>query len=69
MTLEKALQEADRVMKSSYFHPTITKEAMGCILKELERVTKKLGQSLPNGGYVVHGIKNTMQPTIENDKA
>lgn len=67
MKLEEALQEADRVMKSPYFHPTITKEAMGCILNELESVTKRLAQILPNGGFVVEN-KNSMHPTIENDK-
>lgn len=42
-------------------------EAIGVVLTELERVTIKLGESLPNGGFCVKDCKNSMKPTLKHD--
>jgi len=36
-------------------------------LEENTRLNARLSDKLPNGGFRVHGIKNSMQPTFEND--
>jgi hypothetical protein len=49
------------------YHKQIS-DSIGVVLTELERVTTRLGESLPNGGFCVKGCKNSMKPTLVNDK-
>lgn len=49
------------------YHRQIS-EALSIVLCELEKVSTKLGESLPNGGFCVPNCNNSMKPTIENDK-
>jgi hypothetical protein len=75
MTLEKAIE----VLKvhqnwrlgedSELLKEAVLVEAIGVVLLELERVTTRLGESLPNGGFCVKNCKNSMKPTKINDKA
>jgi len=69
MTLEKAIEvlkvhqnwvlgEDSELLKISFLN-----EAIPIVLAELERVTKKLKEVLPNGGFVVKNCPNTMIPT------
>jgi hypothetical protein len=73
MTLEKAIEvmrvhqnwvigEDTELLKEHYIV-----EAIGVVLSELERVTNRLGESLPNGGFCVKGCKQSMKPTLKND--
>ena len=75
MTIEKAIEvlkvhqnwrlgEETELLKES-----VLVEAIGVVLNELERVTTRLGESLPNGSFCVKNCKQSMKPTIENDKA
>jgi len=41
--------------------------ALVVLMLELERVTTKLGESLPNGGFCVKNCKNSMKPTLKHD--
>jgi len=75
MNLEKAI-EVMRVHQnwrlgedSELLKESVLVEAIGVVLSELERLTKKLGESLPNGGFCAKDCKNSMKPTKENDKA
>lgn len=73
MTLEKAIEvlkvhqnwrlgEDTELLKES-----VLAEAIGVVLGELERVTTRLGESLPNGGFCVKNCKNSMKPTLKHD--
>jgi hypothetical protein len=73
MTLEKAIEvmrvhqnwvigEDTELLKEHYIV-----EAIGVVLSELERVTTRLGESLPNGGFCVKNCKQSMKPTIKHD--
>ena len=73
MTLEKAIEvmrvhqnwvigEDTELLKEYYIV-----EAIGVVLDELERVTKKIGESLPNGGFCAKNCKNSMKPTLKHD--
>jgi len=75
MNLEKAIEvmrvhqnwvigEDTELLKEHYIV-----EAIGVVLAELERVTTRLGESLPNGGFCVKNCKQSMKPTLINDKA
>lgn len=73
MILEKAIEvlkvhqnwrlgEDTELLKES-----VLVEAIGVVLAELERVTTRLGESLPNGGFCVPNCKNSMKPTLKHD--
>ena len=49
------------------YHRQIS-EALSIVLCELEKVSTKLGESLPNGGFCAKNCNNSMKPTLENDK-
>jgi len=44
-----------------------TRMSISLLLAENNRLNARLSDKLPNGGFRVHGIKNSMQPTFEND--
>lgn len=48
-------------------HPKVLTESINMLLEENNRLNARLKDKLPNGGFRVHGIKNSMQPTYEND--
>jgi hypothetical protein len=73
MTLEKSIE----VLKvhqnwrigedSELLKELVLVEAIGVVLAELERVTTRLGESLPNGGFCVKNCKQSMKPTLKHD--
>lgn len=74
MTLEKAIETLERYQSwrlgddtDILKHRNIT-ESIDMVLKSIKEFKSKLKDCLPNGGYVVHGVKNSMYPTFENDK-
>lgn len=73
MTIEKAIE----VLKvhqnwrlgeeTELLAESVLIEAIGVVLNELERVTTRLVESLPNGGFCVKNCKQSMKPTLKND--
>ena len=48
-------------------HPKVLTESINMLLEENNRLNARLKDKLPNGGFRVHGIKNSMQPTLKHD--
>jgi len=64
MTLEEAKGIA---MSFNGLAMDYKERALVVLMLELERVTTKLGESLPNGGFCAKNCKNSMKPTLKHD--
>jgi len=64
MTVEEAKEIA---MSFNGLAMDYKERALLVLMLELERVTTKLGESLPNGGFCVKNCKNSMKPTLKHD--
>jgi len=64
MTVEEAKEIA---MSFNGLAMDYKERALVVLMLELERVTTKLGESLPNGGFCVKNCKNSMKPTLKHD--
>ena len=64
MTVEEAKEIA---MSFNGLAMDYKERALVVLMLELELVTTKLGESLPNGGFCVKNCKNSMKPTLKHD--
>jgi hypothetical protein len=64
MTIELAKEIA---MALNGFASGDIDRALITLMLENERLSEKLGESLPNGGFCAKGCKKSMKPTIKND--
>lgn len=64
MTVEEAKEIA---MSFNGLAMDYKERALVVLMLELERVTTKLGESLPNDGFCVKNCKNSMKPTLKHD--
>ena len=64
MTVEEAKEIA---MSFNGLAMDYKERALVVLMLELERVTTKLGESLPNGGFCAKNCKNSMKPTLKHD--
>jgi len=74
MTLEEAIKIVEKHQEwrmgadTEMEHPRTLSLALNTLILGIKKLQEKLSDRLPNGGMRVHGIKNSMQPTTENDK-
>jgi len=68
MTIDEAKKNLETLLNDPDFYcDPKTRMSISLLLAENKRLNARLSDKLPNGGFRVHGIKNSMQPTFEND--
>ena len=68
MTIDEAKNNLETLLNDPDFYcDPKTRMSISLLLTENKRLNARLSDKLPNGGFRVHGIKNSMQPTFEND--
>jgi len=68
MTIDEAKNNLETLLNDPDFYcDPKTRMSISLLLAENKRLNDRLSDKLPNGGFRVHGIKNSMQPTFEND--
>ncbi len=68
MTTEEAINNLETLLNDPDFYcDSETRMSISLLLAENKRLNDRLSDKLPNGGFRVHGIKNSMQPTLKHD--
>ncbi len=68
MRIEEAINNLETLLNDPDFYcDPKTRMSIGLLLIENKRLNDRLSDYLPNGSFRVHGIKNSMQPTLKHD--